>query len=616
MKVLALIPLAAWALFFVYARCRRWDWRISLLAASATWGCALTLLTEILSFFAALNRPCLTAGWTALAVAAGALAFRTGTVPEAPKLRKLSATDKFMVLTIIGILASTFVISVVSPPNNNDSMTYHMSRVMHWFQQGSIAHFPTNDLRQLELNPWSEFAILHFQILSGGDHLANMVQWFSMTGCLVGVSLIAGIFGASPRGQLLSALIAATIPMAILQSSSTQNDLVVSFWLVCFVYFGLKSMLERSPGWSILMSISLGLAILTKGTAYIFASPFVIWFVIQDLQRSWRRASTKYLMFACLTLLLNIGHFQRNYQLFHNPLHSGSSPYANGYLSARVVLSNILRNLTLHSLTPSFKLNSYITGAVDSLHTVIGINVDDPATTWPGTSFNEKRNRLSPNEDGSGNPLHLYLFLAVILHVFIAKKYRKVRPYASLIVADFILFCIMLRWQPWHSRLHLPMFILFSPIAGLVVSEIRKLLCVYALTGILSCASLPWVLCNQARPLISLYPLIPSFYPESIFGAERKSLYFVRNRDSEASFVATADKIRSGGFRNIALIGDSYTYEYPLWALTRTGGLEGARIEYVNATNVSNKILLHHFTPDVTVRLSNANGTCEASIVN
>jgi hypothetical protein len=98
-----------------------------------------------------------------------------------------------------------------------------------------------------------------------------------MAGCIIGVSLIASLFAATARGQLLSGLIAATIPMGILQSSSTQNDLVVSFWLVCFIVFGILSVREQSLAWIALMSLSLGLAVLTKGTAYFFP-PLVFWF--------------------------------------------------------------------------------------------------------------------------------------------------------------------------------------------------------------------------------------------------------------------------------------------------------------------------------------------------
>ena len=119
-------------------------------------------------------------------------------------------------------------------------MTYHMSRVAHWIQNQSVAHYPTNIPRQLELAPWAEFTVTHFQLLTGGDRLANSVQWFSMAGSLLGVSLIAQQLGAGVVGQVLAVVFAATIPMGILQGSSTQNDYVVTFWLICVAYYTLS----------------------------------------------------------------------------------------------------------------------------------------------------------------------------------------------------------------------------------------------------------------------------------------------------------------------------------------------------------------------------------------
>ena len=96
------------------------------------------------------------------------------------------------------IALTTAVIALVAPPNNWDSMTYHMSRVEHWRVNNSVAHYPTNIEWQLYLNPWAEFAILQFQTLGfGSDRLANLVQWFAFVGSMVGVSLLVRILGGA-----------------------------------------------------------------------------------------------------------------------------------------------------------------------------------------------------------------------------------------------------------------------------------------------------------------------------------------------------------------------------------------------------------------------------------
>jgi 4-amino-4-deoxy-L-arabinose transferase-like glycosyltransferase len=93
--------------------------------------------------------------------------------------------------------------------------------------------------------------------LSGGDGLANMIQWFSFIGSIIGISLIARELGADRPGQLFSAAFCATIPMAILQASNTENHLSTAFWLVCFVYFSLHAFHHSSPMDIIAIGLSL-----------------------------------------------------------------------------------------------------------------------------------------------------------------------------------------------------------------------------------------------------------------------------------------------------------------------------------------------------------------------
>ena len=91
------------------------------------------------------------------------------------------------------------------------------------------------------MTPGTEYDILQFQLLSGGDGLANMIEWFSFIGSIIGVSLIARELGAGRKGQFFSAAFCATIPMAILQASNTENHLSTAFGLICFVYFALRA---------------------------------------------------------------------------------------------------------------------------------------------------------------------------------------------------------------------------------------------------------------------------------------------------------------------------------------------------------------------------------------
>src|SRR5207249_6489341 len=196
-------------------------------------GVSVTIITEILSAFSLITSGWLVVFWCVVLLGTSSFVItlmkRHRLIVLFPSLRLPFRSVPF--LSGLGFIVTlTAVTAFLSPPNNYDSMTYHMSRVVHWIQDRNVSFYPTHITRQLYMNPWVEFAIMHLQILSGGDRFANFVQWFSMIGSLIGVSLLAKQFGGDLHTQLLAAVFAGTIPMGILQSSSTQNDCAVSFW--------------------------------------------------------------------------------------------------------------------------------------------------------------------------------------------------------------------------------------------------------------------------------------------------------------------------------------------------------------------------------------------------
>src|SRR5437016_2662397 len=213
-------------------------------------------------------------------------------------------------------------------------------------------------------------------MLGVADCFVNFVQWFSMIGCLIGVSLLAKHFGGDLHTQLLAAVFAGTIPMGILQSSSTQNDYAVSFWLVCFTYFSISLIRQEQIHWPYALGagLSLGLAVLTKPTAYIFAGPFVLWAAYVFLSKfgfdSWKPA----LLIGAACLVLNSGHYTRNLSLFGSPI-GPKTNMSYDVISPSSLLFNVDRNLALHR-------GSGIRSSIREFHRVLNIDINDPRTTW------------------------------------------------------------------------------------------------------------------------------------------------------------------------------------------------------------------------------------------
>jgi 4-amino-4-deoxy-L-arabinose transferase-like glycosyltransferase len=590
-----ILPFLAFVLLLLCIAGRGTPWRRAFLLAALCWGTLLTLTTELLSLFHGINHLWLSLIWGAISLGASLEIYRTRNTLQPIKAKK----ECIIALIPIGvILATTGTIAILSPPNNWDSMTYHMGRVVHWIQNQSVAHYPTNAIRQLYFAPWAEFAIMHLQILSGGDdYLANLVQWFAMCGSLVGVTLIAEQFGADRPSQLLAALLAATTPMGILQSSSTQNDYVVAFWLVCFVYFGIQLLSKRTLLDAIPVGTALALAILTKGTAYIYAFPFVIWFLATILYQDSRQLPKYVLIISTLVLALNCGHYLRNYALWGNPLAEDIDQVQTTRRDVPAFLSNLSRNLVSNTWTPVPGVNDLQYQIVNRFHKLLAIDINDPKTTLDVTKFTPVP--LSLHEDVAGNALHTLLLLTLLPTFLFGSRgtvLSQSRLYLLSLTTAIMLFCLMLKWQPWVTRLQLPGFVLAAPLAAIAMPAPNRQWVSRAIAGLLLIAAIPWLFYNQSRPLIGEW---------SIIGAERDTLYFANNRELLPHFDRAASLIAATpGCSQVAIYGAEDPFEYPLWALLRHRTATMPRIEYINIANISKKIPLKDFNPCLKVEIN------------
>jgi 4-amino-4-deoxy-L-arabinose transferase-like glycosyltransferase len=462
------------------------DFRFGLLVAVTVAGAYLVLVTEFLSALGRFSTFYIAVAWTIPVVIGLWLAphvLRRHVVrPPWPVGAVLAAIALLLVLILTTGLASA--------PNNYDSMTYHLPRVMHWLQSESVAHYYTPITRQLYQPPFAEYAISHVISLTRTDRFAFLIQWFALLGGAVGVSVIARQLGCGPLGQALAATIFVTAPMAILQGSSTQNDLVVTFWIVVVVVAALDSPRGR---WfrCLLAGGAVGMALLTKGTAWILLAPFVIWLAVDMVRRHRRAAIVPLAAAALIALSLNAPHAYRNVETFGNPFGNEQDEYLNDEYGVGVLVSNASRNVALEVSGPAAE------DVVRRLHDFVGLNVDDPKTTFPGTVFQSKFNLL---EDAAPNPLQTFLVVIAILTGAWIRDWR-LTGYLLAIVVSFLLVSEILRWQQWHSRLLLPLIALTAAWAARVLPKTERRW--YALVALgLIATGIATALLNDSRRVI------------------------------------------------------------------------------------------------------------------
>ena len=368
----------------------------------------------------------------------------------------------FCLVIILLICGITLYIAIKSPPNNFDSMTYHMARIPHWIQNQNIQYYPTAIPRQNYSMPLAEYGILHLQILGQSDHYANLIQWSSFVMIILSITLIARDLGLSRRGQWLTAVLVSTLPMVILQSTSTQNDLVVGIFCLGFLYFLRKAVTYLRWEDMIFSGISMGLALATKGTAYIFCAAIGTGISLYHLRgkslAQIKKMVLRLSLVIVIALILNTGIYSRNWTLYKNPIITSNERTMVEKFSPGILFSNLVRNGAMHLATPSKILNDLINNGVSSL---LGSQTNNPASTFQGSSFDLE---FSINEDDAGNLLHFIFLLISFLILPWIKQDQKGNSYTLLITVglSIIFYSLTFKWQPWGGRLQIPIFLMGS----------------------------------------------------------------------------------------------------------------------------------------------------------
>jgi Dolichyl-phosphate-mannose-protein mannosyltransferase len=601
MSFVLLLPF--WLAAFLFS-CKKFaDWREAGISACVIWGALVFVLTEALSLLHAFAFVPLLLAWGLLSVASLLLAIRFWrSRPTAPAVsRGFFRADPFAAALVAGvslIFIATLIVALASPPNNWDSMTYHMAKVANWIDHRSIHHYPTHILRQLYLGPWAESAITHLQILTGSDRLANLVQYLAMLGCALGASLVAKKLSAGNHGQLFAFIYSAAIPIGILEASTTQNDYVTAFWFLCFINFALDLLAPKSSSYwrsaAALAGASLGLAVLTKITALIFAGPFLLW-VSYFLARTRKAGAISVLsLLAATALAINVGHLIRNERAFGSPIGPAAETvtYANEIHTPAAVSSNVIRNLAVHMAVP--KIGPAIQNAIFRVHSLTGLDISDQRITAAGETF---RYSVNLNENSAGNPFHLLLAafsIALALWAFRINSLPAI--YSICLLSGFVLFCGYLRWQPWVSRLHLPLFVALAPVVGQALSGSKLRQLGYVLSVIAIAIGLLYATKNDTRPLLG--------HP-SILSQSRTDLYFASRPALKEPFVAAAAETARGNPAIIGIVTGVDDWEYPFWVLVRTRMGSQVQFEHINVQNESRncppELSAQHGLPDEIV---------------
>jgi Dolichyl-phosphate-mannose-protein mannosyltransferase len=512
---------------------------------------------------------------------------------------------------VVGLGAAYVVVLATAAlryrPASSDSLMYHLPRVEHWIQNGTVAPYATHFPHQVEMAPLHEYSMLQLHLLAGTDRFDGLVSLLAYLVAAVGVAEATRLLGGDRRAQLVAAVLALTLPSAVLQASGTHNDLFAGTMSTSLLVL-LLAWPRQGPHLvhAGAAGLAAGLAVLAKGTLLVTVGPALVALSLLVAARElrggrWRRLAGAVALAAAVAALAAGPFLGRNAELTGSAL--GSDPDHQQIVdpTLEVTAANTIRHLA-----GNFRIGDGEPGLQTAVAEMAlragwrafdatGVAADDQryAMGFELDAFElVDHTRHQRTSEYGANPVHAVLAVVVVAAMAWALVRRRGEALggrwerwcqvvlAGGLVAGLVLMAGLLRWQMYATRFQIAPLLIFAALAGLLVARWGRAPRA-ALLGLVVVASLPMAFANTGRPLVGDDPTIhgePFAYlnPYVLPGAAGPS---TNAYDSVARTLGFSDCRALG-------LGNRIQFEYPLWVALEHVGWEGtiASVEVTNDT--------------------------------
>ena len=405
------------------------------------------------------------------------------------------------------IILPLLLLTIFIPPNNWDSMAYHLPRIEHWIQNKNIYPYPTNIVRQVLTSPLSEYMIANFQILAGTDAFSNLVQFASFIFVLFLGTLFFSALKINCKGQLFLLLALMSFPMLLFQATTTQTDLLATFFFLSFILFGLL-VIKSDDNYTtnfIFLALSLTLGILTKYHIAIFAAPIVFYLLFDFIKKNNNKNTIFAVLVSVLTvIIILIPLFARNIYFFGSitgkDLFDENATIVNSTISIQNMLSNNFKHIFDFISIPINGYNNLLFSLNHTLHNLIGVSENTPGNNWAGEPFTVN-NYL--NEDTAGSLIHSLLIILSLFLVFKSKQRTILLSLLAYCCIAFSLYALLFRYTSFDIRLLLPVLIFMIIISTYIIyTTITNKHIINGLMFLFLIISIFPVYFNRAKPII------------------------------------------------------------------------------------------------------------------
>lgn len=412
------------------------------------------------------------------------------------------------------------------PPHNWDSMTYHLARMAYYLQQGHLGAFDANYWAQVMHPKNSTLLLIWSWLVSGRINHLQLVQfaayWVSIT-AVYGIarelhrSRAAAFFAAGAFGLVIEAL---------LQASTTQNDLVITAMVALYIYFMLRFRHRRCVSYLILAALAAGMGIGTKASFLLLVPCLAVigLYAVLTSQAPRLRTRLQYVALtaglvvaACVVFALPAGYLE-NIRRYGHPIGPEAVRHQHSFEGSsfgyrmrhgtrnmfRFAMDGIsLEAWPLHprAVVPWGKVRTAMGNALETL----GLDLEDPSACRAPFQYS---GHPHAHEDKSYWGI-LGFGLSWILVLLALTGFIRSPP-MRVLSACFVLFWVIQAYcgpyDPWRGRYFLTAAPFALPLVGVCILWRNKLLRGYVIlvVTVASITAFAAVLFREGRPFIIL----------------------------------------------------------------------------------------------------------------
>ncbi len=469
------------------------------------------------------------------------------------QLCQYAKVNKLLSIFLCALIASILwriILIIYIPPNNADSMSYHLSRVAYWMQNRSLDYYFSYNMRQIIFPFNASILFLWTMAASKLDYLCGFIQFvcYLLSGILLYKSL-RRFLKCDSTSAFMIILIWYSLPENVLISTSTQNDFFLAYFIMFSLYHFLLGLEEGNNRNIIFSALALGMAIGTKITAFFYLGPFVLLLIFLYFKK---QMNAKQLIvwgvsaFFSFVSLSSYGFIQ-NYIKFRSFFPKEQLEMVYGGIPSWQDWISVLAQNIFNLVSSQNGLQFYLSIATDFYNDLIAkigqiifgifhIEVNRPMTfSRTPFYFYDWLQKFSLYEYFAFFGiigaviifLVFYVFLTVLLNRFTqAKQFNRFYVIFAFLTFGYLLFLSYFKdWDPWLSRYFIVMVLTGTPLLALLfnhqskfIKKFNSFVCIYSIVLLI-----PSTFMSDLKPVIPYkldrYGLqySPLNRPESLF---------------------------------------------------------------------------------------------------